>query len=197
MKKIILSCFIVLIVFLIYLTTIDKKVYYLDLSVQNNQYSSDIKSYLKLKDKLELYESGFTKVDDRITDLIRNINDNIENNKNKSLKNALIKADLITLSIGENELNYNLSLKDREEKYDYAITLLDDLENLFLIIRKYCKEDIVFIGFDEIEKQYHEYYNFVKKRIINMTKRYNIQYLDNDEYTSKNILKFIDKKILD
>ena len=108
MKKILIIGVIILSIFIIYLTTLDKKVYYLVLGdeislglTSNNKYEKNyteyIKEYLEEKNILEKYINEYTTQNYRITDIINDINNNkeIEDTK-QTLKNALIKADGIT-----------------------------------------------------------------------------------------------------
>ena len=117
MKKILITGLVFLVIFLIYLANMDKKVYYVALGdslereyVSNEEvygYSYYIKNYLKKDDLLERYSDDFAKADIRITDIIKDINNNAKITTNKgsfSLKNALIKADLITVNISSNDV---------------------------------------------------------------------------------------------
>ena len=180
MKKILIIGLVLLSVFLIYLANMDKKVYYVALGdslervyVNNEEvygYSHYIKKYLKDEGLLERYSDDFAKVDTRITDVINDINSNkkIKTNKGSfSLKNALIKADLITLNISFKDVYNKLNKKDvvYNDVYDYIDDLAYDLERLFKLMREYCKEDIVMVGpynpfIDESDKlDVYEYFN--------------------------------------
>ena len=135
LKTILIGSIILLTTFLIYLTTLDKLVYFLALgdSLANGKtpygesdysYNDYLRDYIDNKDILEKYIDGFIVDDYRITDLVRDIEDNrkiLINNKNQSIKNALIKADLVTLSIGMNELYYKLNTANLENNdiYDH------------------------------------------------------------------------------
>ena len=113
-------------IFLIYLTTLDKKVYYVALGdflakgIGDNQYSEEIQQNLEKKGKLEKYVEEFMRDDMRTTDYIKMIEENetrqVEG-KTQTLKNALIKADLLTLSIGNNDLLYGLGMYNSEDIY--------------------------------------------------------------------------------
>ena len=151
MKKILIIGLVLLSLFLIYLTNMDKKVYYLALGdslereyLDNSEiygYSHFIKKYLKEKDLLERYSDDFAKVDTRITDIIRDINNNKKVTTSKgsfSLKNALIKADLITVNISSNDV-FNKLNKDNlifNDVYDYIDNLAFDLDRLFELMRE-------------------------------------------------------------
>ena len=92
-------------IFLIYLTTLDKKVYYVALGdflakgIGDNQYSEEIQQNLEKKGKLEKYVEEFMRDDMRTTDYIKMIEENetrqVEG-KTQTLKHALMKADLLT-----------------------------------------------------------------------------------------------------
>ena len=195
MKKILIIGLVLLSLFLIYLTNMDKKVYYVALGnslereyLDNSEvygYSHYIKNYLKEKDLLERYSDDFAKVDTRITDIIRDINNNKKITTSKgsfSLKNALIKADLITVNISSNDVFNKLS-KDNvvfNDVYDYIDSLAYDLDRLFELMREYCKEDIIMIGphnpySDSDRLDVYEYFN---KKYKDVCLKYDIIYVD-------------------
>ena len=197
MKKILFIGVILLGVFLIYLSHIDTKIFYLSLGDELAQgynefnkddygYSDYVKDYLKNKGKLELYVDNYFKENLRTTDLIRMINDNekvLVNSKYRTIQNALIKADLVTISIGNNDLASKLNLyKNYSDKeiYNYIEELLKDLEELFILLRKNCKEKIVFIGFYNNIKipNVDKYYDYLNKKTKKLSLKYNIEYID-------------------
>ena len=163
MKKVLTLIIVVLSVFLIYLGFKDKKIYYLSLgdslslgknpyNVLDYGYSDYIKDYLEDKELLETYADGLNREDKRIIDIINDIKNNekvLVDNKEKTLQHVLIKADLITLSIGINDLlsnvkiNQDFNINDLYNKFDQ---LLNDYDELFKLLKEYCKEDIVLIG---------------------------------------------------
>ncbi len=233
MKKILFVASILLGVFLIYLSTLDKKVYYLsvgdELSVGYNIYNQKdygytdyIKDYLDKKHILEVYANAYFNEDLRAIDLIRKIEDNEKikvNGKVRTIKNALIKADLVTLSIGSNDILNKMTLYEnftKEEMYNYIDEFLKDLDNLFKLVRKYCKEDIMFIGYYNVinNKNVDKYYKYLNEKAKELTIKYKIEYVDiydfvfvedNALYPNKNeyikigekIVGLIEKKILD
>ena len=117
----IITAIILLIIFFI---TRDRKVYYLSLGdslaagqTPNNtieeSYGDYIQEYLKDKEVLEFYTKDFSKSGYRSIDLLNDLKENKEikvNGKNITIKNALIKADLVTVSIGANDLFYKLNI---------------------------------------------------------------------------------------
>ena len=63
--------------------------------------------------------------------------------------------------------------------YDYVDDLSVDLEKLFSVIRNYCKEDIVFIGYPNC---YHkEIFDYLNKRFKRVCDKYNIIFVDIDD----------------
>ena len=147
-KTILVLFLIVLSIFIIYMLNIDRDVYYVNinnLNYENDMYDKYIVDYLNSTKKLEKYIDVQEK-DYRITDLIRDIEMNKQINDKQTLQNALIKADILTVKMGDNELDYKIDTSEINELFEYCDTLLKDMENLFVILRKYCKEDIYFLG---------------------------------------------------
>lgn len=183
-------------VFLIYLSTLDKKIYYLSLGDslavglddknQKHGYSAYLADYLKDKDLLETYLNDYSDIDYRTTDIIKNIEDNkkiVINNQTKTLKNALVKADIVTLSIGTNDLINKINyINNYDEMYDYADEMFKDLNKLLKLIRQYCKEDIFLIGlynpYDREDSKLIEVFSYINEKTKDLCKEYNITYID-------------------
>lgn len=166
LKRILVISVIFLTVFLIYLSTIDRKVYYLalgdSLSTGTTPYggvdygfTDEIRDYLKRNHLLEEYVNEYATPGYRTTDVARDIIDNKKVNSNhhvRTLKNALIKADLVTLSVGSNDLFSKIGLQvtglnpNTEALYGYVDEIAVDLSKLLDLIREYCKEDILLLG---------------------------------------------------
>ena len=183
-KTIMISIFIIVVVISIYMLNLDKKTYVLELS--ETDYSKYVSTYLKKTNKFEKYVNGFVEQDDRITDLIKYINDNKNiqiGGNNYTLQNSLIKADLIILEIGITEAKYLSNYNDVDE-------YLNDLENLFQLIRKYSKEKIIYIGV-KIEDRFEEYAN---NKINNLCFNNDIDFIIYDKYlTEAKLLNLIDE----
>ena len=190
MKKILVLIVICLSVFIIYLTTIDKRIYYLALG-DNNVYPSVVKN--SFKDKLEVFVENYT---DRTIDLINEIEDNksiMVNGKEKTLKNALIKADVITISLN-NDLLYKLKI-DNENIYEYIDELFVDIENLFILLKEYCKEDIFITNYNiNYDKKIIDYAN---SRLKILCEEYGINYVDIKGDVNTSIINAINKKVFE
>lgn len=196
MKKILTVIIVFLAVFLIYLGFKDKDIYYLSLgdslangvnSYGNNDYgySDFIKDYLSSNKKLKNYVN-LANNNKRTIDIIKDITDNVKvmvDNKEKTMQNALIKADIITVSIGINDLfsnitfNNDFGMQDLYRKFEQVST---DLENLFKLLREYSKEDIIFIGFYNYlnEDELNDFFLYANDIIEKIATNYNITYLD-------------------
>lgn len=226
MKKILGVLVIVLSILLIYLGFRDTRVYYLTLGDGLSYgpyggvdygYSDYIKDYLKEKNKLEIFVNEFSKEDYRTTDLTRDIKDNVEteiDGKNKTIQNALIKADLITLSIGNSELLKNLELStdfglnDLVKRFD---SYVDDLDELLSLIRRYSKETIVLTGYynPTSNEELNALFNNLNRNVSNLCNKYDVIYIIPDEkfnnyiinknniYPSKEGYKNLSEKIIE
>lgn len=150
MKKILVLFLICLLIFFIYLSTIDRKVYFLTLSSNTKiPYIDKITDDLKEKNSLEKYIKDFNKDKYRITDYINMIdsNKNVKiKGKNQSIKNALIKSDVIVLEVGYDDIYSKTVYKeDKEAIYDYIDEVNKDMNELLNKVRLYSKEDIFLI----------------------------------------------------
>lgn len=210
MKKILSIIIVVLAVFLIYLGFKDEEIYYLSLGdylsnginpygTKDYGYSDYVKDYIDENDKLEIYVN-YSDKNTRTIDLIKDIEDNIKIDvmgKSKTIQNALIKADLLTLSIGMNDLldnvkfNNDFSVNDLYDKFEEVIV---DYEKLFELLRTYCKEEIILIGlYNSLDSEsLNEFFEYANKKLSNLASSYNINYINiyedfkNSEYFENN-----------
>lgn len=184
MKKILFIFLIVLLVFLIYNFNKDKKIYYFNIMDKKNSYPSLIKKEIL---KLEKYVN-YQKKDLRVTDLIRDINDNIEIN-GKNIQNILIKADIITLSIGNNEIEYKIKTSKITDLYNYVDEVISDIEELLKLIRIYSKEKIYLIGININNEYYKELIDYLNIRLADICNSYKVEFIKNDVNIVKKVLK--------
>lgn len=199
MKKFFITGIVVISILIIYLITVDRKVYYValgdditTLELENEKgYSNYIRDYLEYYDKLEIYINQFSKNSYRITDIISAINNNkkeIIGIKQKSLKNALIKADLLTVSVGMNDLtskinNQNIDIIDNYQNlYNNVDQITSDLEKLLNLIRQYCKEDIFLVGiyypYAKESQELNRVFSYMNTNFKNVANQYKIRYID-------------------
>ena len=175
MKKILLIFLIFVLVFIIYYFNLDKKVYVLSIGDNyffNDVYQKSIDNYLG--DKLEKNVIFGNDGDYRIIDLLNNIKTNkkfIFKNKEYTLNNALIKADIIFLSIGINDLRFN-----RNNNYDYVDEVMKDLDELLRLIRRYSKEKIYIFNYYNVGNS--NLNSYVNNKLSKLVIRYNINIID-------------------
>ena len=108
----------------------------------------------------------------------------------KTLQHILIKSDLITLSIGSNDLlsnvkiNYEFNESDLYKKFD---ELLFDYEELFKLLREYCKEQIILIGlYNNIDGNLDEFFKYANAKLQELSNRYNISFIKiSDEFKNE------------
>lgn len=213
MKKILLASVVVLLIFIIYLTTIDKKVYYLtlgdELSVSTDEvvsFSDNVVRYLNDNKKLEIFVNDFSKDNYYINDIISDIKENKKINhesKNISIKNALIKSDLLTISIGMNDIISKINIKNINLSNDYSFLYHDideiviELDEMLKLVRTYCKEDIILLGlyypFNIQNKELVNIFLYGNNKFKETSDKYNVRYIDiynifleDDKYLSKN-----------
>ena len=172
MKKIFFVIFVIFSVFSIYVLNFNEK--------KNIVFLGDYllkKSFLFLEDDKEYnYNKNFVFENYHITDLINMINENIEREQT-SIKQNLIKADFVILSIGMNDYT---SVEYLSNKNENLLSLQNDYVRLFEILRKNTKEKIIMIGLydntscNSFSKSLFELNEFLKHE----TKIYSIDYID-------------------
>ncbi len=196
-KTIVFLILVSLLIFLINYKNIDNEIYYVNIDSTNNlNYNKNIEKYLKERKKLEKSVNQFSKQDYRTTDLIKDIKEN-KKEQNQTIQNALIKADILTIYIGINDINYKIGNTNKEELYNYTDQVLDDIDELLMLIRKYCKEKIYVIGYkNEQGISYNEYFNYTNKRLNEICKEYDIKYIEiNNQEIDETVTKTIIKNI--
>lgn len=199
MKKILYLVIIFVIVFIIYYKNIDKTINYLSIGdylscgVNNknkieNSFSDNINKYLSSNKKVD-YKKYVSKVDYRVVDLINDINNNKQikiNNKKYSIKNLLIKADIVVLSIGMNDIYYQRNITN---KYNYVDELLFDIDNLLSLLRKNCKEKIYMLNYYNVIDN-KEVIDYTNNKLNDIASNYNVKIIDIsnlDKYLVNNI----------
>ena len=181
MKKIILFVAVVILVFGIYIQSIDNKIYYVSLgdgyAVGYNNY---VKDYINSNHKLKKYVDVFVDKNNRTIDIINDIeNNNVEYNNGEKLymKQVLIKADLVTLSVG-----YNDFLNVNKTDVDLVNDVLSDFEKLLMVLRKNCKEKIVVVDFNQG--------SVINERYKDICSKYDVLYIDvENNYFPGNVAK--------
>ncbi len=186
LKTILFVSLSVLAIFIIYILNTDNKIYYVNISSKDVNYNHLIKTDFQKNNRLEKY-INYQLRDYRVTDLINDINSNNTINENQTIQNALIKADILTLKIGDDELKYKASEKNMDNLFEYCDELIEDLNKLFELIRVYDKEKIYFLGLNNTNSEYYdEIYDYLNIRIKSLCSKYNIYFIqENDDYIIK------------
>lgn len=198
LKGLLILLLIGFIIFIIYRYNIDNKIYYINITDSDITYNKEIKNYLNKNKKLEKY-INYKDLNYRITDLINEINDNKEiriNGKKQTLQNSLIKADLLTVKIGSNEIKYKIKDKDLTGLYNYIDEYLNDLDKLFKLLRKYDKETIIYINTVNNQNEYiDEIIEYLNLKVEELCNDYKIEYMElnnrNDIKIKEKVLKYL------
>ncbi len=187
MKKIIFICILVLFVFIIYIINIDKKEFVFlvgdSLSLSKNSYGITnydgyLNDYLKKRNISEKYVI-YGKEEYRIGELERDIKSNIIVN-DRHIQNILIKADLVIIEIGIDNLVPILFSNDKDYIYDYLDGIIVNMESLIKIIKSYCKEKILLVGYYNpyLNNNNIKYIDYVNEKYKSISNKYQINYLD-------------------
>ena len=178
MKKVFLILILFLSCYVIYNSTIDNKIYYLTIGdsiskgineygVPSYGYSDFIKDYLYKRKKLKEYNKTFTASDYRISDIVRILEYN--ESKNEETLNRLIKkADIITISIGMNDLYYKI--KDGHNIYTYIDEMIINYNKILNYTNKFHHEEIFILGYYNVtgkDNDIFEYANYNLKKLCN------------------------------
>lgn len=124
--------------------------------VDDYGYTDYIRDFLKRENKLQSYYSyavsGY-KIDDVKNDILYG-KSTTNNNESINIKKALRESDLVTISIGANDIlskinlsNLSNSLQDVNTMMSYLDEALTKINELITLIKQYAKRDIIVIGY--------------------------------------------------
>ncbi|MCI8330566.1 MAG: hypothetical protein HFE04_00520 [Bacilli bacterium] len=154
----------------------------------NDSYTDYLYTYLKNKDKKMTINKEFISEDLRIKDLLENIK-NPSVYEQKNLPQAIQNADIITISIGSEELFAKLRSNNwkttNEKLYNYVDEMINDLEKLIKEIQKIKKTETYIIGYynpivytSENETKLKSLYNYIDIKLKNLENTKNIYYVE-------------------
>ena len=193
MKKIIYPLLLILLVFIIYKTNDNNLIDYMvigdSISCGLNSYGNKtygyndyIKSYLDNNNLLHHYNNFFIKDKYTIKELINDINNNksiLYRDKHYNIKKELREADILTLSIGMDELVNILNNKDVNENID---NLINDMDLLLKKIKSLTKTKIILIGYynpnNNYSKETDRIFSYIYDKFNSFGKKYHIEYVD-------------------
>lgn len=195
MLKKILLCLMLISIFLIGINVKDNKISYISIGdglskgmnyndFESIGYSDHLYNYLKKNNNVELYTKDFSNENNRITDLIDDINNNISltiDNKTIYIQNAIKNSDILTISIGMNEILYKYTNHvNNGYMYSYIDECISDLNKLLKIITKLNNNDIFLIGYynPTDDNELDEFIKYTNNKIITLCNNYKINYID-------------------
>ena len=165
-QKLFVFFFAFIFTFILYSTFKNNKIYYLSLGDNfavgltpfdeiNKSYSDYFCDYLENKNLLDKYNNYFSEINYKTTDLINDIKLNKEkeiNDKKISINESIAKSDIITISIGFNDLFYSAKYNKEECKINNKMKenidkIFKNIEEIISLIRKINDSDIYFIGY--------------------------------------------------
>lgn len=200
MKKIISILILFLSCYFIYNLTIDNELYYLSIGdgvakgitgegkVSIYNYTDSIKNYLTNKNKLKGFNDSFVNKDYRITDLLRTIKYKEEiviNNDHISINELLKKADIVTISLGMNELYYKI-LVDNNNIYGYIDGMLSDMELLLKEVDRYNHKKVIVLGYYNTTNNNKDIFNYVNYKLKNIVDKRGFDFIDLDKIINNN-----------
>lgn len=174
MKKILFFIMIFVLVYFIYSCITDRKIKYLYIG-SNSYYKYNI--LIKENYNTREYTEYIRDDDYRVMDLINEIVDNKKVN-DRRFQNLLVKANIMVISIGTNDLSYKEKLN-----YNYVDELIDDIEKLMVLVRKYNKDKIYMLGY----YNKNEYYKYANRRLKEICESNNIKFIDIEKSISKQL----------
>lgn len=162
MKKIIFYFVIIFSIFIIYTLTNNKKETYIaigdGLALGYNIYEEEdygyndyYIDYLKNKKELKNYEK-YSNENYNIRDILNLLNTDF------SIRKKLRESTVVTISLGMNDIYYNLMNLNEEKLLNKVDNLVLEYDHLLKEIKKYAKKDIVVIGvYNPVSKEKTEY----------------------------------------
>lgn len=199
-KKLVIFLIATIPILLIYKITINKTYTYLSIgddlakghtpfNTYNMSYTDYLYKYLKEQYPKIKLNKDFIEEDIRIKDLIIKITEP-DLTKSKNLSQALKKADIITLSVGSDELfsklrsNYTIT----NMNFFYIDELLKDTTTLLKEIRKITNKKIYIIGYyspinETLENSSYitTLFNYIDTKYMDLETKYNVTYIRIDE----------------
>lgn len=205
-RKIIFYVCIVVTTFLIYRVASNNKINYVTLGDGLSKginpygevgygYSDYLSEYLKKENNFKDYINEFADTDYRISDVISDIAVNkrvIHNDSNINIRSVLRESDLVTISIGFNDLikifsinNIGTVLENKTLLEKEILYIANKYDEVLTAIRKYAKSDIIVIGFynpyqylNTYKSDIDYYIKNLNSLILEICKKHNVKFID-------------------
>lgn len=195
MKKAILILIICLSCYFVYNVTKDESLYYLNIgdglamgitsnNVTTEGYGIKVKNYLYEKERLKGYNDSFTNKDYRITDVLKSIKYHekvVINNDEITINELLKKSDIITISLGMNELYYKLLL-NKDNIYTYMDDMLEDMKELLEEIDRYNHKKVIVLGYYNVTGINDDIFTYINYNLYKIANNQGFEFIDLNKY---------------
>ena len=187
MKKVFLILTLFLSCYFIYTKTEGNKKNYLvigdslskginEYGVVSYGYSDFIKDYLENKKILKNYNKTYTDVNYKVSDIVKILEYN-ESKNNISLNRLIKEADIITISLGIDEIYYKIN-KNNQNIYTYIDNMISDYNKILNYISKFHHDKVYILGYYNTTKNNIDIFNYANYKLEVLTKKYNYTYID-------------------
>ena len=187
MKKVFLILTIFLTCYFIYTKTENNKKNYLvigdslskginEYGVASYGYSDFIKDYLEDKKILKNYNKTYTDVNYKVSDIVKILEYN-ESKNNISLNRLIKEADIITISLGIDEIYYKIN-KNNQNIYTYIDNMISNYNKILNYISKFHHDKVYILGYYNTTKNNIDIFNYANYKLEVLTKKYNYTYID-------------------
>ena len=187
MKKVFLILTLFLSCYFIYTKTEGNKKNYLvigdslskginEYGVVSYGYSDFIKDYLENKKILKNYNKTYTDVNYKVSDIVKILEYN-ESKNNISLNRLIKEADIITISLGIDEIYYKIN-KNNQNIYTYIDNMISDYNKILDYISKFHHDKVYILGYYNTTKNNIDIFNYANYKLEVLTKKYNYTYID-------------------
>lgn len=152
--------------------------------IEGYDYNDYLIEYLNENKNLEKYYKNFNEVDETANSLLTKINNNIENiDKKVKIKQAIKEADIITISLGMDELN-NYAKKNTlgSTKINSYLT---KYEEVIKNIKKLNNKKIYIIGLYKTKLINEAKVTKINEELKKLSEKYNLTFITLDEITEK------------
>ena len=187
MKKVFLILILFLSCYYIYNKTSDDKYIYLTfgdfLSKGINEYgiitygyNDYVIEYLNENNKLKKYNKTYKNNDYIIIDVIKALEYN-EKKDNISLNRLIKESDIITVSLGMNELYYKLN-KDSTQMYTYIDNMINDYNKILNYINKFPNKQVFVLGYYNMLGHSEDIFNYANYKLKETCEIQDVEYID-------------------
>ena len=139
-------------------------------------YNDYIRDYLKQNNQLGNYNKTYTDNDYRIIDIIKVLEYN-EKKDNYSLNRLIKEADIITISLGMNEIYYKLE-KNNQNIYTYIDNMIENYNKILTYINRFHHEKVFVLGYYNVLGESNDIFNYANYKLKEICEKNNSIYID-------------------